>query len=342
MHASTDLRVGLLGYGIAGAVFHAPLIAATPGLRLSAVVTANPERQAQVAADHPGTLTVDHADQLWSEELDLVVVATPNRTHVPLATAALDAGFPVVVDKPFAPTAEEARRLTALAADREMPLTVFQNRRWDGDFRTVRRLLAQDKLGEVWRFESRFERWRPTPKAGWRELGDPSEAGGALYDLGSHLIDQALQLFGPVRSVYAELDRRRAGVQVDDDSFVALTHKSGVRSHLWMGALTAQLGPRMRVLGDKAGFTKYGLDGQEDALREGSRPGGSDWGVEPSERSGQLGVDGDLRPVTSVPGAYQDFYAQMRDAVRGEGHVPVTPDEAIAVLEVIEQARSVA
>jgi predicted dehydrogenase len=342
MHASTDLRVGLLGYGIAGAVFHAPLIAATPGLRLSAVVTANPERQAQVAADHPGTLVLDRAEQLWTEELDLVVVATPNRTHVPLATEALDAGFAVVVDKPFAPTAEEARKLAAHARELGLPLTVFHNRRWDNDFQTVRQLIDAGELGAVHRFESRFERWRPTPKTGWRELGDPAEAGGALYDLGSHLIDQALQLFGPVRSVYAELDRRRAGVQVDDDSFVALTHKSGVRSHLWMGALTAQLGPRMRVLGDKAGFTKYGLDGQEDALRAGNRPGGSDWGVEPLSLSGQLGVDGSLQRITSVPGAYQDFYAGVRDAVRGEGHVPVTPEEAIAVLEVIEQARSVA
>jgi len=219
---------------------------------------------------------------------------------------------------------------------------VFHNRRWDNDFRTVRQLVEAGELGTVHRFESRFERWRPTPKGGWRELGDPAEAGGALYDLGSHLIDQALQLFGPVRSVYAELDRRRAGVQVDDDSFVALTHKSGVRSHLWMGALTPQLGPRMRVLGDRAGFTKYGLDGQEDALRGGNRPGGPEWGVEPSSLSGQLGVDGSLRRITSVPGAYQDFYALMRDAVRGEGHVPVTPEEAIAVLEVIEQARAVA
>jgi predicted dehydrogenase len=342
MDASTDLRVGLLGYGIAGAVFHAPLIAATPGLRLATVVTANPERQAQVAADHPGALVVDHADQLWSEELDLVVVATPNRTHVPLATAALDAGFPVVVDKPFAPTAEEASKLAARAGELGLPLAVFHNRRWDNDFQTVRQLIDAGEFGAVHRFESRFERWRPTPKGGWRELGDPAEAGGALYDLGSHLIDQALQLFGPVRSVYAELDRRRAGVQVDDESFVALTHKNGVRSHLWMGALTAQLGPRMRVLGDKAGYVKFGLDGQEDALRAGNRPGGPEWGVEPASLSGQLGVDGSLRRVTSVPGAYQDFYAQMRDAVRGEGHVPVTPEEAIAVLEVIEQARSVA
>lgn len=340
MHASTDLRVGLLGYGIAGAVFHAPLIAATPGLRLSAVVTANPERRAQLAADHPGTLALSTAEQLWTEELDLVVVATPNRTHVPLATAALDAGMAVVVDKPFAPTSAQAQELTAHAKQLGLPLSVFQNRRWDNDFRTVRQLIEAGELGTVHRFESRFERWRPTPKGGWRELGDPEEAGGALYDLGAHLIDQALQLFGPVRSVYAELDRRRPGVEVDDDAFVALTHSSGVRSHLWMGSVTAQLGPRFRVLGDRAGYTKFGLDGQEDALKAGGRPGEPGWGLETPDRYGQLGVDGDLRTVTSASGAYQDFYAAMRDAVRGEGEVPVRPEEAIAVLEVIEQARA--
>ncbi|AHH99770.1 Gfo/Idh/MocA family oxidoreductase [Kutzneria viridogrisea] len=341
MNASTDLRVGLLGYGIAGAVFHAPLIAATPGLRLSAVVTASPARREKLAAEHPGALALDEAEALWARagELDLVVVATPNRTHVPLAKAALAAGLPVVVDKPFAPTVEQARELTEHAAKLGLPLAVFQNRRWDNDFLTVRGLIDAGELGTVTRFESRFERWVPKPKTGWRELGDPEEAGGVLFDLGAHLIDQALQLFGPVRVVYAELDRRREGVQVDDDAFVALTHANGVRSHLWMGSLTAQGGPRMRVLGDRAAFTKYGLDGQEAALKAGHRPTEPGWGVEPAELSGKLGVDGDLRTITSHAGAYPRFYAQMRDAVRGIGEVPVTPESATATLELITAAQ---
>jgi len=333
------LRVGLLGYGIAGAVFHAPLIASTPGLRLDAVVTANPERQEQVRRDHPDAAVVADADQLWARELDLVVVATPNRTHVPLARAALAAGRAVVVDKPLAATAAEGRELAAEASGRGLLLTVFQNRRWDADLRTARRLLTEGALGEVTRFESRYERWRPTPKVGWRERGGAEEAGGILYDLGSHLVDQALYLFGPATSVYGELDRRRPGVEVDDDAFVALTHASGVRSHLWMSALTPQLGPRLRILGDRAGYTKFGMDVQEEALRAGRRPTDDGWGAEPPEQWGRIGVDGDLTTVPSEHGAYQNFYAGVAAALRDGTPPPVDPLDAVAALAVIEAAR---
>ncbi len=177
-----------------------------------------------------------------------------------LATTALKAGLPVVVDKPIAGTAAEARELAALAEQHSLLLSVFQNRRWDNDFLTLRKLIAEGELGDVWRFESRFERWRPQPKGGWRESGDPAEIGGLLYDLGSHVVDQALALFGPAASVYAESDIRRPGAETDDDTFFALTHTNGVRSHLYVSATTAQLGPRFRVLGSKAGYVKYGLD----------------------------------------------------------------------------------
>ncbi|MEV4493878.1 Gfo/Idh/MocA family oxidoreductase [Micromonospora coxensis] len=334
------LRVGLLGYGIAGRVFHAPLIAATPGLRLHAVVTANPDRREQVRREHPDARLVDDADLLWRtpHALDLVVVATPNRQHLPMARAAVAAGLPVVVDKPLAPTAAEGRALVDEAHRRGVPLTVFQNRRWDGDFRTARRLVAGGELGRVTRFESRFERWRPAIKPGWRESAAPGEAGGALYDLGAHLVDQAVQLFGPVRTVYAEVDRRRPGALVDDDAFVALTHTGGVRSHLWMSAVAAQLGPRMRILGDRAAYTTYGLDVQEEALRAGGRPGTPGWGEVPPERHGLLGVDGDLRPVPTEPGRYQDFYAQLATALRGGGPLPVDPADAVATVALIELA----
>jgi predicted dehydrogenase len=333
------LRVGLLGYGIAGRVFHAPLIAATPGLRLDVVVTRDPQRREEVRHDHPDTRLVDDAEQLWrSDALDLVVVATPNKQHVPMARAAVTAGLPVVVDKPLAPTAAEGRELVDEAARRGVPLTVFQNRRWDGDFLTVRRLIEQGELGRVARFESRFERWRPAIKPGWRESGTPSEAGGALYDLGAHLIDQAVQLFGPVHTVYAEVDRRRPGAQVDDDAFVALTHAEGVRSHLWMSAVTPQLGPRLRVLGDRAGYTSYGLDVQEAALRDGGRPDAPGWGEVSPEGYGQLGVDGDLRPVPTEPGRYQSFYEQVAAALRDGAPMPVDPRDAVATVELIELA----
>lgn len=340
--------MGLIGYGLAGSVFHAPLIAATEGLVLDTVVTSNPERQEQARAEFPDVRVAVSADELLAraDEPDLVVIASPNKTHVPLATAALKAGLPVVVDKPVAGTAAEARELAALAEERGLLLSVFHNRRWDNDFLTLRKLLDEGELGDVWRFESRFERWRPLPKGGWRESGDPAEIGGLLYDLGSHVVDQALVLFGPARSVYAEADVRRPGAQTDDDTFIALTHASGVRSHLYVSATTAQLGPRFRVLGSKAGYVKYGLDPQEAALREGERPGGTgaDWGTEPEELWGRVGagespLTGGGRPERTLPGDYPAYYAAVARALTDGGPNPVTAVEAAAALDVLEAAR---
>ncbi|WP_327428989.1 Gfo/Idh/MocA family oxidoreductase [Streptomyces sp. NBC_01236] len=348
----TPLRVGLVGYGLAGSVFHAPLIAATEGLTLDTVVTSNPERQEQARAEFgAGLRFAATPDELWAraDELDLIVIASPNKTHVPIATAALKAGLPVVVDKPLAGTAAEARELAALADERGLLLSVFQNRRWDNDFLTVRKLLAEGELGDVQRFDSRFERWRPQPKGGWRESGDPAEIGGLLYDLGSHVVDQALVLFGPATSVYAESDIRRPGAQTDDDTFIAITHANGVRSHLYVSATTAQLGPRFRVLGSRAGYVKYGLDPQEADLRDGKRPGtgaGSDaeWGVEPEHLWGRVGsgespLTGGGRPEPTVPGAYPAYYAAVAAALRDGAPNPVTAHEAAAALDVLEAAR---
>jgi predicted dehydrogenase len=345
------LRVGLVGYGLAGSVFHAPLIAATEGLALDTVVTSNPERQRQARAAFPDVTVAATPDELFGRagELDLIVVASPNKTHVPLATAALEAGLPVVVDKPVAGTAAEARELAALAEKRGLLLSVFQNRRWDNDFLTLRGLLAEGRLGDVYRFESRFERWRPQLKGGWRESGDPAEIGGLLYDLGSHVVDQALVLFGPATSVYAETDIRREGARTDDDTFIALTHAGGVRSHLYVSATTAQLGPRFRVLGSKAGYVKHGLDPQEAALRDGLRPG-ADWGTEPQELWGRVGVGGPPsggespvtgggEPVPTLPGDYPAYYAAVAQALLAGGPNPVTALEAAAALDVLEAAR---
>ncbi|MFI6682605.1 Gfo/Idh/MocA family oxidoreductase [Streptomyces sp. NPDC050485] len=345
-HQTADLRVGLVGFGLAGSVFHAPLIAAAEGLVLDTVVTSDPERQAQARAEYGDALrVVDSPEELYDAGLDLVVIASPNKTHVPIATDALKAGLPVVVDKPLAGTAAEARGLAALAQERGLLLSVFQNRRWDNDFLTLRRLLADGELGEVQRFESRFERWRPQPKGGWRESGDPAEIGGLLYDLGSHVVDQALVLFGPALRVYAEADVRRPGAQADDDTFIAITHASGVRSHLYVSATTAQLGPRFRVLGSAAGYVKYGLDPQEAALREGKRPSnGEPWGVEPESMWGRVGcgespLTGGGRPLETVPGDYPAYYAAIAKALREGGEPPVTAHEAAAALDVLEAAR---
>ncbi|MFD3657332.1 Gfo/Idh/MocA family oxidoreductase [Streptomyces sp. 24-1644] len=344
---NAPLRVALVGYGLAGSVFHAPLIATTEGLVLDTVVTSNEERRAQARAEFPDVRFAASPDELWprADELDLIVIASPNKTHVALAKAALQAGLPVVVDKPIAGTAAEARELAALADERGLLLSVFQNRRWDNDFRTLARLIADGELGDVQRFESRFERWRPQTKGGWRESGDPLEIGGLLYDLGSHVVDQALTLFGPAVQVYAECDVRRPGASADDDTFVAITHANGVRSHLYVSATTAQLGPRFRVLGSRAGYVKYGLDPQEAALREGLRPAaGEPWGEEPQELWGRLGsgesplTDGG-DPVRSLPGDYPAYYAAVTAALRGTGENPVTALQAAAALDVLEAAR---
>ncbi|MFT2020059.1 Gfo/Idh/MocA family oxidoreductase [Streptomyces sp. 796.1] len=345
------LRVGLVGYGLAGSVFHAPLITAVDGLALHTVVTSRPERQQAARDAYPDLRTVATAEELLGQEreLDLISIASPNRTHVALARAALAAGVSVVIDKPLAATAAEARELTALAEARGLLLSAFHNRRWDNDFRTVARLVADGALGDVQRFESRFERWRPQPKGGWRESGDPADIGGLLYDLGSHLVDQALTLFGPVTAVYAECDVRRPGAEADDDTFLALHHASGVRSHLWASATTAQLGPRFRVLGSRAGYVKYGLDPQEAALREGRRPGAdrAAWGVEPESCWGRIGsgespLSGGGEPVPTEPGDYPAYYAAVERALRTGGPAPVTGAQAAATLAVLEAARRAA
>ncbi|MDP9241012.1 MAG: Gfo/Idh/MocA family oxidoreductase [Actinomycetota bacterium] len=343
MSAPRPLRVAVIGYGLAGSAFHAPLIASTEGLALAAVVTGNPQRREAALGRYPSVEVLGSSDELWQRagDVDLVVVASPNSSHVPLAEAALRAGLPVVVDKPVAAAAEEARQLRDLAAARGLLISVYQNRRWDGDFRTVRALVAEGALGRVHRFESRFERWRPDIRPGaWRERPEPEVAGGLLYDLGSHLIDQALVLSGPVDAVYAEVRRVRPGAQVDDDVFVALRHAGGTESHLWASSVAADTGPRLRVLGSAGAYVKHGMDVQEAALVGGGSPADAEWGVEPETAWGRLGTPGAERRVPTLPGAYQDYYAGIRDALLSGGAPPVTIDEAVEVLSVIEAAQA--
>jgi predicted dehydrogenase len=328
-------RVGIIGFGLSGEVFHAPLVDSVDGLEVAAVVTSDAERSTRAAAAYPAAQVVATADELWPL-VDAVVVATPNRSHVPLGLAAVERGLPVVIDKPIAASLADAERLVDAAEARGVLLTVFQNRRWDGDFLTARRLL--DRVGAVRRFESRYERWRPDLEGGWRQLGDPEEGGGLLLDLGSHLVDQALVLLGPVHGVYAELDRRRGG-EVDDDSFVALEHESGARSHLWMSAVAPLHGRRLRVNGAKGGIETADLDPQEDQLAAGLRPGDSGYGL--SGGSAVLvateGGDGSLHDLDA--GAYERFYAGFRDAVGGGAPPPVDARDALASMRVIEAAR---
>ncbi|MGH2894100.1 MAG: Gfo/Idh/MocA family protein [Solirubrobacteraceae bacterium] len=336
-----DLRVAIIGYGLAARVFHAPLIAATRGLTVTSIVTSSPQRQAEVARDHPGARTLSGADRLWErEDHDLVVIATPNDTHLALATAAIDHGLPVVVDKPLAVTAGRAEQLVLRAQRAGVLLTVFQNRRWDSDHLTLLRLTEGGHLGEVIRYESRFERWRPSPKPGsWRETLGASQGGGLLLDLGSHLVDQALTLFGAVTHVYAEVDARR-GLPADDDVFIALRHASGTISHLRASAVTGAPGPRLRVLGSEAAFVLTRLDSQEDRLRAGARPDTvADWGVEPDAHRGRL-VTGDASvPVPGERGDWARFYSLLTAALRHGGPPPVDPADAVAALRLLEHAR---
>jgi scyllo-inositol 2-dehydrogenase (NADP+) len=322
--------------------FHAPLIAATPGLVVASVVTSNPERRALVAREHPDAQILASPAELWgkAEGHDLVVIATTNEAHAPLAIEALDCGLPVVVDKPLAISAGEAEALIGHAERASRLLTVFQNRRWDSDQLTLARLLTEDQLGTVLRYESRFERWRPSPSANsWRDTTSPERGGGQLLDLGSHLVDQSLVLFGPVTHVYAEVDSRR-GAPADDDAFLALHHTNGVLSHLHGSAITAAPGPRLRVLGTKAGFVIRDLDGQEDALRAGIRPDQvPDWGSEPEPRWGALVRGDESVPVPSERGDWPRFYALLLRALRDGDPPPVDPRDAVATLRVIEAAR---
>jgi len=333
-------RVGLVGYGLAGEWFHAPLIAAAEGLELSSVVTSSAERADRARRRYPGVQVLPDVEALWKrrEAHDLVVVAAPNRVHASIVMGALEAGLAVVVDKPLAATVADGRRLQEAAEARSLMLAVFHNRRWDGDFLTVRRLVEEGALGQVHRFESRFERWRPELRIdAWRELNAPEEAGGVLFDLGSHLIDQALVLFGPVDAMHAEVDRRRRGALVDDDAFVALTHSSGVRSHLWASQVAAQPAPRMRVLGSDAAYLKWGLDVQEAALREGELPGGPDWGREPPEAWGTVGAGEEAPAVETEAGDWPAFYRGVVGALQDGSPPPVSAAEGVSVLEIVER-----
>jgi predicted dehydrogenase len=339
------MRVALIGYGLAGRVFHAPLITATDGLELAAIVTADEGRAAQAREAYPGAEIVARADDLWDGGYDAVVVGTPNRSHVPLALAAIEAGTPVVVDKPLASTAADGQRVLDAARDAGVLFTVFQNRRWDSDFLTARALLEQGALGDAVRFESRYERppWgRVRAARGWRELGDPAEGGGLLLDLGSHLVDQALALLGTPIAVYAELDRRAPGAAVDDDDFVALEFPAGVRAHLTMSKAAPAPAPRLRLTGTRGTYLHPALDPQEAALVAGGRPGDAGWGMAPEGEWGQLTTEEGSRTVEPVAGAYERFYAGLRDAVSGNAPPPVDPAGSVLALRVLDAARRAA
>ncbi len=311
------------------------MIDATPGLELASIVTSNPDRAARAGSAFPHADVVASVEDVWQQasDLDFVVVATANDSHAELARRAIEHGLATVVDKPLAPSAAEATELVALADASGVLLTVYHQRRWDSDFLTLKRLIAEGALGEVHRFESRFERWRPEiPASSWRFETPRERGGGVLLDIGSHLVDQALQLFGPAAEVHGDV-RCRRGTPADDDAFVAIRHESGTLSLLWASVVAASPGPRMRVLGSEAGFLSEGLDPQEEALRNGEHPGGDEWGVVPREGWGRLVRGGESHLVEAERGDWPRFYATL-----AAGEVPVPPSDARDMLAVLEAA----
>jgi len=328
---TSPVRAALVGFGYAGRTFHAPLIAASPDLRLEAVVS----RQAEAVAEvWPEARVLVSFDQVLADPaIDLIVLATPNDLHAAQAEAALAAGKAVVVDKPFTLTAAEARRLTALADERGLLLSVFHNRRWDADFLTLRRVIAEDRLGPVVRLESSFNRWRPEVRDRWRE-GDGAGA-GVWYDLGPHLIDQALCLFGRPLGVTCDLAVVRSGGRATDYAHAVLRYPDK-RVILHADMITPAADARFAVHGLRASWLKDGLDVQEDQLKSGLTPGVAGWGVD--SRPGVLvdGATGAREAVAGPPGDYPAYYSAVARALRDGAPNPVPAHEAVAVMEVLE------
>lgn len=325
------ITVGLIGYGMAGSVFHGPLIVSEPRLRLKSVVTSRAE---QVSHDLPGVQTVPSVEGLLRDsEIQLVVIATPNQTHFQLAQQALGAGKNVVVDKPFTITLAEADELVALAERKRLLLSVFHNRRWDGDFRTVLQLVSRESLGNISYFESRFNRFRPEIKQGWREETGPGS--GLYYDLAPHLIDQALTLFGLPKSVYVDLAHLRSqGTQ--DDYFHMLLDYESMRAVLHASNLVCHPGPRFTVHSELGSYVKFELDPQEQNLKDGIRPGMQSWGLAEPKSDGTLYLAGGSRQsVPTLVGTYEHYYAGTVDALLTGSPPPVTAQEARDVMLVL-------
>ncbi|WP_299176865.1 oxidoreductase [uncultured Brevundimonas sp.] len=333
MTSDDPIGVAVVGYGLAGQTFHAPLIAATPGLALTAVVSSRPEA---VHADLPDVEVLPDLDAaLARADIGLIVVATPDALHAEQSIAALKAGKSVVVDKPFAATLAEAEAVAKVAASATGVFSVFQNRRWDADFLTLRRLIVEGELGEVAVFESHYDRFRPTVTDRWKDRRD----GGVWADLGPHLIDQAVQLFGPPLGVYADLQAQRRGATAIDYAHVLLRYDR-LRVILNAGHLAAESSLRYVVHGTGGSFVKHGLDAQEGQSKAGLRPGDADWGLDPSPGVLTKQIDGEIVRVTPTPerGDYTAFYAAVRDAIRGDAPPPVTADQALTVMRILDAA----
>lgn len=339
---SEKVRVGLIGYGYAGRTFHAPVITAVPNLVLTKVA-------ARSAAKHPEVVTrrypavevvADPTNVYEDDSIDLVVITTPSTDHFSFARDALLAGKHVVVEKPFTTTTVEADELIALAEARGLVLSVFHNRRWDGDFKTLEQIIQQNLLGDIVDAEFRWEKYRLTPDPNrWREID--AVGAGIFYDLGVHFIDQALSLFGRPNTIRAEIRKVRTGALADDWFDVTLGYDAGPRVTLKGSLMACEPGPRYRVSGTNGSFVKFGDDPQEAALKAGGSPtNGADWGVEPPDLWGTLNIDsGGLHfqgRVETLPGSYQNYYQNMADSIVGRSNLVVKPEQARMAIQLIE------
>ncbi|WP_349899886.1 Gfo/Idh/MocA family protein [Parafrigoribacterium soli] len=344
MPNTSPIRTGIIGFGLSGRVFHAPFVATNPAYSLDLITTSDPGRAADARRMHPGAEILETPAQLLAKakDLDLVILASPAHVHLEHGRAALDAGAALVIDKPFAASVDEAEQLITAAEAAGRPLAVFQNRRWDGDFLTVKKLLTEGRLGAVHRFESTFERWSPALRDRWQDTTTIAQGAGITFDLGSHLVDQALHLFGPATVEHAELSIIRDGGTSDDEAFISLMHEGGVRSHLTMSRVAAQSGPRFRVLGSAAAYVVHGVDSQEPFLKAGALPTDEAYGIEPESAWGLVGIDGSANvPLTrqrTERGDYPAFYAGLAATIRDGAPLPVDPRESLETLRILARA----
>ena len=331
MASNQPIRVGLIGFGFVSKTFHVPLLKATEGYKITAVSSSRP---ADVSAMIAGVDVVADPNALATHpDIDLVVIASPNETHAPLAEAAMRAGRNVVVDKPFTITVAEARHLAAVAKEKKVLLSVFQNRRWDSDFLTVQDAIRRDLVGRIVLFESRIDRYRPEVRERWREI--PGPGAGLLYDLGPHLIDQTLLLFGIPDSIQSTLATQRRGGKTDDFFQLVLRYGQMVAT-LGAGSLVSGGSARFAVHGDRASVVKYKPDIQEDQLRAGMLPGAPDWGVDPDDALLYEGATADTRVLKAARGDQRGYYVALREALLRRAANPVPPEQAATVMTIIE------
>ncbi|MGH9585679.1 MAG: Gfo/Idh/MocA family oxidoreductase [Acidobacteriaceae bacterium] len=331
-----DIRVGVIGFGLAGRIFHAAVVAETPGLELACIVQ---RRGDEAAKAYPGVRIARSIEEMLEDRsIHLVVVGTPSYAHFEHGMQCLRAGRNVMIDKPFALTSEEATGLIDEARKQGVLLTAYQNRRWDGNHLTLKEVLASGRLGRVVSYESHFDRFREQPRLDvWRESGGPG--GGALFDLGSHLIDQVTALFGNPRSLWADvrIDRENGAV---DDAFDILMKFDGITARLHATTVAAFPGPQHVVHGTKGSFVKWGLDPQEDALKAGAKFSDAGFGEEPESQWGTLYIPGhSAEKIKTAPGDYRGIYANVRDAILGKAKLEVTPEQAWRTTRLIELAR---